>query len=68
MSRPEAHYPRLFEPIRLGPLEARNRIMMTTHGGQSGERGLGYVEARAKGGVGLMSVPGAAGVEAPRGG
>jgi 2,4-dienoyl-CoA reductase-like NADH-dependent reductase (Old Yellow Enzyme family) len=51
-------YPRLFEPTALGPLELRNRIMMTMHGGLNAERNVAYYEARAAGGVGLMCVPG----------
>lgn len=51
-------YPRLFEPTSIGPLELRNRIMMTMHGGLNAERNVAYYEARAAGGVGLMCVPG----------
>jgi 2,4-dienoyl-CoA reductase-like NADH-dependent reductase (Old Yellow Enzyme family) len=51
-------YPRLFEPTMIGPLELRNRIMMTMHGGLNAERNVRYYEARAAGGVGLMCVPG----------
>ncbi len=53
-------FPRLFEPVSLGPLELRNRLMMTVHGGGALDRVLPYFEARAAGGVGMMCVPGAA--------
>ncbi|MGQ9654703.1 MAG: oxidoreductase [Thermodesulfobacteriota bacterium] len=53
----------LFEPIRIGPMEVRNRIVMPPMGtglgepgGQVTERHLAYYEARAKGGVGLVIV------------
>jgi 2,4-dienoyl-CoA reductase-like NADH-dependent reductase (Old Yellow Enzyme family)/thioredoxin reductase len=51
---------RLFEPIDLGPIQVRNRIMLTTHGGAipSG-RYVRYLETRAAGGVGLVAVSGA---------
>ncbi|HXA29697.1 MAG TPA: FAD-dependent oxidoreductase [Candidatus Angelobacter sp.] len=48
---------RLFEPLRIGNFEVRNRIVNTTHGTALGEaRDLGYLQARARGGVGLMGV------------
>jgi hypothetical protein len=48
-------FPRLQQPIRLGPLTIPNRIMLTTHGPRlSQPRYLRYIEERAKGGVGLM--------------
>ncbi len=48
---------RLFEPLRIGDFEVRNRIVNTTHGTALGEaRDLGYLQARARGGVGLMGV------------
>jgi 2,4-dienoyl-CoA reductase-like NADH-dependent reductase (Old Yellow Enzyme family) len=53
-----ATYPRLFEPIAIGPLQLRNRIMMTVHGGLRAERNVRYYEDKAAGGVGLMCVPG----------
>jgi len=52
-------FPRLFEPVSLGPIELRNRLMMTVHGGGTLDRVLPYFEARAAGGVGMMCVPGA---------
>jgi len=48
-------YPHLEQPIRLGSLTIPNRIMFTTHGPRlSQARYERYIEARAKGGVGLM--------------
>jgi 2,4-dienoyl-CoA reductase-like NADH-dependent reductase (Old Yellow Enzyme family) len=51
----------LFEPIRIGHLEVKNRIAFApTHMGQGGPRGevtdqsLCHYSARAKGGVGLV--------------
>ncbi len=53
-------FPNLFRPIRLGPLEIPNRIVLTGHGTGMGrdfkpdERMIGYYERRAAGGVGLI--------------
>ena len=45
----------LRQPIAIGGLTVRNRLMMTTHGPRLGQRRyLRYLEERAKGGVGLM--------------
>ena len=50
----------LFEPIELGPIRVRNRLMLTTHGGAlPAGRYLRYLEARAAGGIGLVAVSGA---------
>ena len=47
-------YSALQQPITIGGKQARNRLMMTTHGPRLGQaRYLGYLEARAKGGVAL---------------
>lgn len=47
-------YKHLQQPIAIGPLRARNRIMMTTHGPRlSQARYVRYLEERAKGGIGL---------------
>ncbi len=54
-----ASYPHLFQPASIGPLQLRNRLMMTAHGGLNAERQVRYYEDRAAGGVGLMCVPGA---------
>ena len=55
-------FPRLFSPLRLGPLEVRNRIFSSGHDTVMGENGLigdrliAYQRARAAGGVGLIVV------------
>ncbi len=53
----------LFEPIRIGSLELRNRLVMSpmetgygTRDGLPSPRTLAYYEARAKGGVGLITL------------
>jgi 2,4-dienoyl-CoA reductase-like NADH-dependent reductase (Old Yellow Enzyme family) len=65
------HYPRLFAPLRIGPLELRNRLLMsamtTGFGFQDGapdERAIAYFAARTKG-VALAVV--AFGAVAPEG-
>jgi len=52
---------RLFSPIKIGPMEVKNRVVMspmtTSYAAEDGsvsEKMLHYYEARAKGGVGLM--------------
>ncbi len=56
-------YRRLFEPLRIGNFETRNRIVNTTHGSQLPEaRDLRYLQERARGGVGLMGLHGSLGV------
>src|SRR5688500_12291934 len=53
-------YQHLFEPIRLGRLEIRNRLVLTGHGPGMGsdckpdDRMIAYYEERAKGEVGLI--------------
>jgi 2,4-dienoyl-CoA reductase-like NADH-dependent reductase (Old Yellow Enzyme family) len=53
-------YARLFEPIRLGSLEIRNRIVLTGHGTGMGadfkpnDQMIAYYAERAKGEVGLI--------------
>lgn len=56
-------FPTLFSPIRIGPLELRNRLVMapmeTSYASRDGiptPRSLAYYEARAKGGVGLITL------------
>ena len=57
------HFPRLFEPLAIGGVMLRNRIVNTTHGTALGEaRDLGYLRARARGGVALMGLHGSHGV------
>lgn len=54
---------RLFEPLTIGPLTVRNRIVNTTHGtGLGADRDLEYLRARARGGAGLLGVHSMAGV------
>src|SRR3954453_18642131 len=51
-------FPLLFSPISLGPIQVRNRLMMTTHGTKlSAVRYIRYLEERAQGGVGLIGIP-----------
>jgi 2,4-dienoyl-CoA reductase-like NADH-dependent reductase (Old Yellow Enzyme family) len=55
-------FPRLFSPLRIGPLEIRNRIFSSGHDtvmaedGLIGDRLIAYQQARAAGGVGLIVV------------
>ncbi|SEQ21263.1 2,4-dienoyl-CoA reductase [Faunimonas pinastri] len=55
-------FPHLFEPIRLGRTDIRNRIVLTGHGtgmgrdGNPDERMIAYYEQRARGEVGLIMV------------
>ena len=61
-------FPRLFSPIRLGPREARNRIVSTPHttgfgiGGFPRERWLAYEREKARGGAGTIMMFGSASV------
>ena len=66
-------YAQLLSPGRIGPLELRNRILMTPMGtnqergdGHLGEAILDYYEARARGGVGLV-IAGVAAITWPEG-
>jgi 2,4-dienoyl-CoA reductase (NADPH2) len=70
VSRPFEH---LFSPGRLGPLELKNRIVMTPMGtnqerrdGRLGDGILDYYEARARGGVALV-IAGVAAITWPEG-
>ncbi|HZP27357.1 MAG TPA: FAD-dependent oxidoreductase, partial [Acidimicrobiia bacterium] len=48
---------RLFEPLTIGDLTVRNRIVNTAHGtGLGGARDLRYLQERARGGAGLLGV------------
>jgi 2,4-dienoyl-CoA reductase-like NADH-dependent reductase (Old Yellow Enzyme family)/thioredoxin reductase len=55
-------YPLLFRPLRIGPIEIRNRIVSTAHQTTLVEDGLptdafvAYHAARAEGGVGLICI------------
>lgn len=66
-------YPHLLSPLRIGPMEIRNRIAVTAMGvsmseddGTVGERLIAYHEEQAKGGAGLI-ISGVAGVAWPVG-
>jgi 2,4-dienoyl-CoA reductase-like NADH-dependent reductase (Old Yellow Enzyme family) len=56
------HHPELFQPIRIGGCEVKNRIVMAPmnvlfsvgNGGQVNEQILAYYAARARGGTGLI--------------
>ena len=56
----QAAYPNIFQPIRLGHIELRNRIVVPAHTTNFGRDNLptdlhvAYHEARARGGVGLI--------------
>jgi 2,4-dienoyl-CoA reductase-like NADH-dependent reductase (Old Yellow Enzyme family) len=58
----EAAFPVLFSPIRIGPVEVRNRIVITAHGtseafrhpGMSPASYIEYLRRRAAGGAGLI--------------
>jgi 2,4-dienoyl-CoA reductase-like NADH-dependent reductase (Old Yellow Enzyme family)/thioredoxin reductase len=57
------HFPRLFQPGRIGSLQLKNRLIMppmaTNYASKEGEvtdRQIAYYEERAKGGVGLIIV------------
>ena len=57
------YFPRLFEPIAIGSLSIKNRIVNTTHGSQLSEsRDLRYIHERAAGGVGFIGLHGSQGV------
>jgi 2,4-dienoyl-CoA reductase (NADPH2) len=56
-------FPRLFSPVKIGSLELRNRLVMSpmetcyaTKDGRPSPRSLAYYEARARGGVGLITL------------
>ncbi len=63
-----ATFPRLFSPLRLGPREARNRIVSTPHttgfgvAGFPRERWLAYEREKARGGAGTIMMFGSASV------
>ncbi len=58
----EAAFPILFSPIRIGPVEVRNRVVITSHGtseafrhpGMSPAGYIEYLRRRAAGGAGLI--------------
>jgi 2,4-dienoyl-CoA reductase (NADPH2) len=56
-------FPTLFTPIRIGAMEIRNRLVMSpmetlygTRDGTPSERTIAYYRARARGGVGLITL------------
>ena len=52
-----ALYDNIFEPLKVGSIELRNRIVRSPHGtGLAGEDLITYHEARAKGGVGMSTI------------
>jgi 2,4-dienoyl-CoA reductase-like NADH-dependent reductase (Old Yellow Enzyme family)/thioredoxin reductase len=56
-------FPRLFEPISIGPVVVRNRIVNPTHGSALSEaRDIRYIQERARGGAGLLGLYGSTGV------
>ena len=69
----EAPFPHLFTPGAIGPMGLRNRILLSpmgdrlaNHDGTVSERQATYLEARARGGVGLVVV-GSVAVSYPQG-
>ncbi len=57
-----SQFKKLFEPIKLGKMELKNRVVMTPMGtgyyaldGYITERAINYFEERAKGGLGLIT-------------
>ena len=58
----EAAFPLLFSPIRIGPVQVRNRVVITAHGtseafrhpGMSPASYIEYMRRRAAGGAGLL--------------
>ena len=62
-------YPTLFSPFKLGRLAIKNRVFMSPHGmvglGIGTDKQVGYFEARAKGGAGMMVIASCQVVPAP---
>jgi 2,4-dienoyl-CoA reductase-like NADH-dependent reductase (Old Yellow Enzyme family) len=62
MSAEGPRFPRLFSPLRVGPVDVRNRIVSSGHdtvmveAGKITEQLIAYHQARAQGGVGLIVV------------
>ena len=56
-AKPMALYDRLFEPVQVGPITIRNRIVRSAHStGLSDAALIAYHEARAWGGVGMSTI------------
>ncbi len=52
-----ALYDNLFEPVNVGRIQIKNRIVRSPHGtGLAGEDLIAYHEARARGGVGMSTI------------
>jgi 2,4-dienoyl-CoA reductase-like NADH-dependent reductase (Old Yellow Enzyme family)/thioredoxin reductase len=73
MALKSVHFPKIFEPAFLGPLEVRNRLIMAPMGSRlANENGgvspwqIDYYAERAKGGVGAIIVE-ITGVDSPHG-
>ena len=53
-------FPHLFSPLRIGPVSIRNRVFVSAHttvlaeNGGVGEKLIAFLEAKARGGVGLI--------------
>lgn len=62
-------YTHMFSPIKIGSMDIKNRVFMSPHGmvglGIGTDRQVGYFEARAKGGAGLMVIASCQVVPAP---
>lgn len=62
-------YVNMFSPIKLGRLEIKNRVFMSPHGmvglGIGTDKQVGYFEARARGGAGMMVIASCQVVPAP---
>src|SRR3546814_4560837 len=64
-----SRYTTMFSPIKIGRMEIKNRVFMSPHGmvglGIGTDRQVGYFEARAKGGAGMMVIASCQVVPAP---
>src|SRR3546814_2978582 len=64
-----SRYTNMFSPIKIGRMEIKNRVFMSPHGmvglGIGTDRQVGYFEARAKGGAGVMVIASCQVVPAP---
>src|SRR3546814_20054066 len=64
-----SRYTTMFSPIKIGRMEIKNRVFMSPHGmvglGIGTDRQVGYFEARAQGGAGMMVIASCQVVPAP---
>src|SRR3546814_20611018 len=64
-----SRYTTMFSPIKIGRMEIKNRVFMSPHGmvglGIGTDRQVGYFEASAKGGAGMMVIASCQVVPAP---